>query len=278
MTVCTIDRATLDDMQFFLALAKNEGWNPGLCDAKPFNSTDPNGFFIERLDDRPIGCISAVAFNDSYGFMGLYIVAPEFRGKDYGIALWKHAITYLGNRTIGLDGVVAQQENYKKSGFQFYYNNIRFEGKLKGKSNEDLVPISAVPIEALLEYDTAVCGFNRFKFLQHWVVMPNSYGFAKVVDGKVNCYGVIRKCETGYKIGPLFADNFDVANQIFLTLVEKCDGGVFVIDIAEPNKEGLNLVTEHHLVKTFETARMYKGPPPKQELSKIFGVTCLELG
>jgi hypothetical protein len=28
----------------------------------------------------------------------------------------------------------------------------------------------------------------------------------------------------------------------------------------------------------FETARMYKGPPPDEPLSRIFGVTTFELG
>ena len=31
-------------------------------------------------------------------------------------------------RVIGLDGVVAQQENYRKSGFELAYANIRYGG------------------------------------------------------------------------------------------------------------------------------------------------------
>ena len=35
-----------------------------------------------------------------------------------------------GARTVGLDGVVAQQENYKKSGFVLAYPNIRYGGRV----------------------------------------------------------------------------------------------------------------------------------------------------
>jgi hypothetical protein len=36
--------------------------------------------------------------------------------------------TILAGCTIGLDGVVAQQGNYLKSGFQLAYRNIRYQG------------------------------------------------------------------------------------------------------------------------------------------------------
>lgn len=274
-----IEQATLHDMQFLLSSAKMEGWNPGTSDAASFYYTDPQGFFIEKLNDKQIGCISAVAYSDIYGFIGFYIVLPEFRKKGYGIRLWNHAMAYLGERTIGLDGVVAQQENYKKSGFEFYYNNIRFKGKLiDGKADKDLRPIDEVPFQNLLAFDALIYGLNRFIFLQHWITMPNSYGFAKVDGDKVLGYGMIRKCQTGYKIGPLFAVNYQIANEIFLALAIKSEGEEIFFDIPQANSEALRFPEEYHLEKVFETARMYKGLPPKQQLSKVFGVTTFELG
>lgn len=274
----TIVQTTLSDMRYLIDSAKREGWNPGVSDAAPYYLTDPNGFFIEILDNEPIGCISAVAYNDTYGFMGFYIVAPEFRHQGYGIKLWDHAIEYLGDRTIGLDGVVAQQNNYRKSGFQFYYNNIRFEGKPKGRSNQELQPLDSIPFATLVDYDTKIFGLNRALFLQHWITMPHSYALAKTEGDKLTGYGVIRKSETGYKIGPLFADNTEIALQIYLGLVDPFKGDNIYLDVVQTNSNALNLALDLGLTKVFETARMYKGTPPPQRLDNIFGVTSFELG
>ena len=37
-------------------------------------------------------------------------------------------MSHAGTRTVGLDGVVAQQDDSRKSGFEFAYNNIRYGG------------------------------------------------------------------------------------------------------------------------------------------------------
>ena len=60
-----------------------EGWNPGLHDADCFYASDPNGFFIGELNGEPIGCISAVSYGDDFGFVGFFIVRPEFRYGRY---------------------------------------------------------------------------------------------------------------------------------------------------------------------------------------------------
>ncbi len=101
--------------------AAAEGWNPGLADATCFAAVDPEGFFIGELDGAPIATISCVNYDESFAFLGFYIVRKDLRGHGYGLRIWNAAIMHAGQRVIGLDGVVAQQENYRKSGFEFAY-------------------------------------------------------------------------------------------------------------------------------------------------------------
>lgn len=275
-----IVNASLEDINFFLSLAKKEGWNPGLCDAIPFYSTDPNGFFIGKIGDKMIGCVSSVAYNSNYGFLGFYIVIPEFRGQGFGIQLWNKAIDYLGNRNIGLDGVISQQENYKKSFFKLYYRNIRFEGKTSNffSDSSSLIDLSQVSFEKLLQYDSAVFGLCRETFLNNWISMPNSYSLAKMDGNRLIGFGVIRSCINGYKIGPLFADNLEIATEIYAGLSSKVTEGSIFLDVPEINTNALKLAENAKLNKVFETARMYTKQPPKQELDKVFGVSTFELG
>ena len=121
-------RMTEADLNRALDWAAAEGWNPGLDDAHCFYAADAQGFFLGELDGRPVGCVSAVRYGAGFGFLGLYIVAAESRGRGFGLALWRAALDHLGDRVIGLDGVVAQQENYRKSGFRLAFRNIRQRG------------------------------------------------------------------------------------------------------------------------------------------------------
>lgn len=278
MNTIIIERATFKEMEVFLTLAKAEGWNPGLSDATPFYYTDPNGFFVGKLDGKIVGCISAVAYDNNYGFLGFYIIIPKYRGMGYGWQLWRHAISYQGSRTIGLDGVVAQQDNYKKSGFRFFYKNVRFSGKGKGLQSEELVSISDIPLQTLVDFDAPIFGADRSIFLKLWSQMPNAWGFAKKVHQKLTGYGFIRQCEKGYKIGPLYSNDSTTAKEIFLALLVKSGNAEIFLDVPQTNTEAMNLAQEHGLKVVFETARMYKGNPPKQDLIKVFGVSTFELG
>jgi GNAT superfamily N-acetyltransferase len=118
---------TAGQAPFAIRLAADEGWNPGLHDATGFFAADPAGFLIGYLDDEPIGCVSAVSYPGRFGFIGLYIVVPPHRGRGYGIRLWRAAMARLAGHNVGLDGVLSQQDNYRRSGFRMAHSNIRYE-------------------------------------------------------------------------------------------------------------------------------------------------------
>ena len=96
-----IRRMTGDEVAFTIDLAAGEGWNPGIHDGACFYATDPAGFFVAELDGELVGSISAVAYDDSFGFIGLYIVKPEFRGIGIGTRLGEAGMTYLTDHNIG---------------------------------------------------------------------------------------------------------------------------------------------------------------------------------
>lgn len=273
-----ISTAHLDEMGYFINQAAAEGWNPGLSDALAFYATDPEGFFMARLDHEIVGCISAVAYDDSFGFMGFYIVDSKHRGEGIGLKLWQTALKHLGDRTIGLDGVLAQQPNYNKSGFQLAYRNVRYEGRGKASLKHDLIDLRGFPLERLLAYDTPLFGLKRRKFLQAWIQMPQAHALGKLDNEHLLGYGVMRKCREGYKVGPLFADDVNTAQELFEAFAGIAKDDKIFLDIPEANPHAEALIHNFRLKPVFETARMYKGTPPSQQLEKVFGVTTFELG
>ena len=269
------------EVDIAIGWAKAEGWNPGLGDAACFYEADHEGFLIGLLNGEPISTISAVKYGESFGFIGFYIVKPEHRGKSYGLQIWKAAMRRLDGRVIGLDGVVDQQENYRKSGFRFAYNNLRYEGRSTGTCETDasIVPLSTLSIEEVINYDGPFFPADRAHFLQRWINQPQGTALGILQNGKLSGYGVIRACQEGFKIGPLMADSEELAERLFGALKSHASNGApLFLDTPAVNRAAIALAERHGMTVSFQTARMYLGEVPTFPADRLFGVTSFELG
>ncbi|HEX7888351.1 MAG TPA: GNAT family N-acetyltransferase [Ramlibacter sp.] len=272
---------TRDECALAVEWAAREDWNPGLHDAASFHAADPQGFFVGVLDGEPVASISVVKYDPGFAFLGLYIVRPEWRGRGFGHALWKHGMDSAAGRQVGLDGVPAQQPNYRKSGFELAWCNARYEGRGGASAPEDaqLVDLARVPFDTVKDYDSPFFPADRGSFLRAWLAQPDAAGVAWLEDGRLQGYGVIRQCRQGWKIGPLFADGERIAEGLYAALAARAAGGEPVyLDVPEANYDAVALAQRHHMHKVFDTARMYTGRPPAVPMHRLYGITTFELG
>ncbi|MDD2335779.1 MAG: GNAT family N-acetyltransferase [Geobacteraceae bacterium] len=272
-----IRRMNRDDIDVAVAWAAGEGWNPGLYDADAFLAADPDGFFIAEIQGDPVGCISAVSYDDIFGFMGFYIVKKELRHLGIGMKLWNASLDYMGSRTIGADGVVTMLDKYAQFDFRIAHYNARYEGIGK-EAPLALTDIFRVPFPALEQYDRRFFPASRTAFLESWISRPGSCGRVVSDNGSITGYGVIRPCCRGYKIAPLFADTPEIAEELFAALSGLAAGQPVFFDIPVCNQAAVKLVERQGMNKVFETARIYRGTPPDLPLDSIYGITSFELG
>ncbi|MFL9460892.1 GNAT family N-acetyltransferase [Scytonema tolypothrichoides VB-61278_2] len=267
------------EFELVISWAADEGWNPGIYDAECFYQCDPHGFFLAELNGEPIGSISAVAYGKDFGVLGFYIVKPQFRGQGFGLKIWKTAMAYLSTeRNISVDGVIAQQENYKKSGFQIAYNHIRYKTIGGGAVPDNIVELATVPIDELVAYERNFFPRERVRFLQLWIQQPNSAALGVVSEGRIVGYGVIRQSHTGFRIGPLFANKGQIAEQLLLALLAKATDAPVFLDVPDANPEAIALAQRYGMKPVSEVARMYTREIPKLPINRIFAVTSLEVG
>ncbi|NEA36629.1 GNAT family N-acetyltransferase [Streptomyces sp. SID13031] len=274
-----ISAASTADLQTMRHWASDEGWDPGRSDMLAFGATDPSGFLIGRLDGEPIACCSGVRYGSGYGFLGFYIARPEVRGQGYGIQLWHAVMEHLAGRTVGLDGVVDQQDNYRKSGFQRVLNHIRYAGvpATQASTGIELVDARSVPFRQLADYDRRFFPAERDAFLSLWVNLPDHRSLAAIKDGKLAGFGVLRPTDSGARIGPLYASSDEIASAVLAGLTKP--GEEVAIDVPDINAPAVKLAERFGLSPTFECARMYAGgPPPEVDQAGIFATTTLELG
>ena len=279
-----IRSANREEVELALDWAAREGWNPGLRDGTPFHEADPGGFLLGFVDSQPVALISAVRYGEDFGFIGFYIVHPDWRGRGLGWAIWQQAMARLTGRNVALDGVLAEQDNYRRSGFKLAWRNVRYEGRTAvaspaGPTGATPCRLSDLPLATVVNYDSDFFPADRSAFLAAWINQPGSHALGLLRDGQLVASGVIRPCRTGYKIGPLFADDAALAEQLFDALQNsvEADAPLF-LDVPECNPEAVSLACRHGMQPCFETARMYTGPVPDISLSRTYGITSFELG
>jgi hypothetical protein len=138
------------------------------------------------------------------------------------------------------------------------------------------VALGEVPFDAIAEAD--VFPAPRAAFLRAWVTTPGHVGRAIVEGGRLRAWGVIRPARSGFKVGPLAADDRACAERILAALAAAAGGNELFLDVPETNAEAVALAKAHGLTPVFETARMYTGPIRPMRLERVFGVTTFELG
>ncbi|QTL34798.1 GNAT family N-acetyltransferase [Pseudoalteromonas viridis] len=278
----TIRTMTRDEVDLAIEWAAQEGWNPGLEDAHCYYQADPQGFLIGLLNDEPIAVISAVKYASAFGFIGFYIVKPDYRGQGFGLKIWQAAVARLAGCNIGLDGVVEQQENYKKSGFSLAYSNRRYQGsshKLAVQSTLELTELDALPFSTIAQFLEPFFPVQRTGFWHAWLTQSNTKSVGVLVGGELQGIGVIRQCREGYKIGPLFAQNTQQAEAIIGALSSQvADDCAIFLDVPACYSAAVELAQKLDMTPVFDTARMYTQEVPEIGIDKTFGVTSFEIG
>ena len=273
----TIRTMTRADVDLAIGLATREGWNPGLSDADSFYAADPGGFFVAEADGRPVGTISAVRYQDDFGFIGLFIVLPEFRGLGYGMALWRHAMAYLDGCVVGLDSVVEQEPIYRRAGFVPAYRSMRHAGTGGGSVPQGVLRLDEVPFAEILRLDRQCFPAGRESFMRAWINAPGISGYGR--HGPRTA-GRIRGSSAPAPRGTRSVRSWPTTR----TWPEPCSrpwaaavpGQRFFLDVIEPNAQAVALARS--MPGVFTTVRMYAGGVPDADTDRIFGVTSFELG
>ncbi|MGL5035264.1 MAG: GNAT family N-acetyltransferase [Microcystaceae cyanobacterium] len=279
--------------------AQREGFCPGVGDVNIYRKTDRTGVWIGMFNDRPVGCIAGVRYDQNYGFIGMFIVDPVFRGRGYGVALWQRAIDYLENvACVGLEAALERVNDYANWGFTpAYYTRryglfaivrqtcIRPTDAIDLPANFRLVSGEQVPEEVVQIYDARHEITPRPLFLREWLQHPEG-NVMVILDDRGYCrgYGRIRPCllkddttPKAWRIGPLLADQPEFAGVLLDTLLSDRPGPV-LIDVPAVNTIATELLEERGFQLQLLNVRMYKGKAPAIPLEDIYGLASLELG
>jgi ribosomal-protein-alanine N-acetyltransferase len=157
--------ARASDIPEIVRWARSEEFAPGFGDVDIYRNTDKQGVWVGWVDSTPVGCIAGIKYNNVYGFIGLYIVRPEYRGQGYGHRLWEQALRHLQDvKCVGLEAASHLITNYAEWGFKTSSQTIRWQlfnsevglSSQAALNPQDLNVVSGpeIPLEAIKKYDS----------------------------------------------------------------------------------------------------------------------------
>lgn len=232
-----------------------------------------------------------------HGWVGIYIVVPEHRGKGYGKLTWDFALADYRSRFgqeagLGLSGVQEQVPKYEKSGFVSQFDDVRHFAKVAaireiwGKQprgdNFKVVSLDGISAEKIAEFDQGVTGVRRHPgLLEAWRSSPTFTSLAAVKeDGTLAGFLVSQPAHEGTRVGPFLAVDSTVAELLLGHLALKLQepAGNVYIDMPSVNEVGKALAQKYGFEGFFACRRMFTASnTPKTDNTKIFGIGCWEI-
>lgn len=189
--------------------------------------------------ERPVGLVLPIIYPNKTGWVGFFVVEEAYRGTGGGRLLFQAALDTFkqhGVEHVGLDGVLQQISTYQRRGFVeagrvklMVTKPIReltvpaqiseeIEAPVHLKSLKDVKPAA---VEAM---DEKVTGLKRADLWTKELLTsrPDAWGSAiEGEDGEVLGFILVRSCENGYRIGPLYVGKRSWAKVLLWDVMKK---------------------------------------------------------
>ena len=284
---------SLDDLQWVLKLATEEGWAPREKEAEYYFLADlTTGFYIGELNGKRIGCFGLIIHEPTVASAGFHIVAEPYRGQGYGKKLLEYALTVTDGWQISQFTPEFTKEMYQGMGYKVGWNVRQYhftvssaiEGLASSKvpPSVEILPASQGDFEKMFAYSADMLGTSRtcrsslaawLCYLQEssWVAVANK----REVVGLLMMSRTSRFPEEGYHIGPFYADSAPIARSLLKVAVDFArasnPGHIYLRLPADRNPEGVKILeNEIGAECVIELVFMTNGEIPKKCLSKVY--------
>ena len=212
-----------EDTPFGLRLSHSAGWNQTEADWKLIVDQGSAGNLVACIDGVDVGTVTVITYAERFHWLGMLLVAPEFRRRGIGRALLKSALDRVDDGCpVFLDATPAGKELYDRSGFQEVYGLrrcLRHPASLGITPVDPCQPITDAGLPAVVDYDEPIFGANRSWILTELLHRAPQLAFYAQQDRKLAGYCLGRVGHRYTQVGPLAADDQVVARDLLLAVL-----------------------------------------------------------
>jgi GNAT superfamily N-acetyltransferase len=270
---------TPSDIPAGLRLCRIAGWNQLAADWELFLQLSPHGCRAAVQDDKVVGTVTTVNYENRFAWVGMVLVDPETRGHGVGTQLLQEAMSILrGIPSIRLDATPQGLPVYQRLGFKDEYELCRMqraEAVASGIPNGAVAtassslfqsagiavrPMRAEDLPAVAEADRHMFGADRLEVLR-WALKhsPEYAWIATDSDGLQGyCFG--RHGFNFDQIGPVHSPRETVAQMLVTACLSSVKPGTRVIvDPLLHSPSWLDWLRQHGFVHQRPFTRMALG-------------------
>jgi hypothetical protein len=252
----------LSDIDAGLSLCRIAKWNQLASDWKIFLKLSPDGCRVAKEDQKVIGTVTTLRYQNFFGWIGMVLVDPEYQRRGIGIHLLHEALEILHNEeTVKLDATSTGREVYLKLNFVDEYKLSRMITivEVTQLKNPDARPIQKNDFSALNKLDREIFGADRHLFLQWMWKGASQYGFVSEESNKIKGYCLGRHGYNYTHIGPVIADNLSTAKNLVFAALKNCSGKPVILDVLHFDADWLAWLSAIGFTEQRSFVRMYRG-------------------
>lgn len=250
------------DIPAGLELCRKAGWNQVKQDWHFFLKLNPKGCRVATCQDQIVGTVATVKYQNSFSWIGMVLVDPMYQRQGIGMKLLTEALHILKDeQSVKLDATLGGRDVYLKLDFVDEYHLSRMNMVV----NEDKLDASTASsvrkqdLPSLIEFDSKIFGASRKPLLQRmWEEAPQ-YAFLVKDENEIRgfCFG-----RHGYDfrhIGPIVAQNINIAKNLILGALHNCVGQPVILDALHFEAEWIKWLSSIGFKKQRPFIRMYRG-------------------
>lgn len=285
----TFDQINFRDMQptditAGLELCRASRWNQLRRDWELSLALSPAGCRVAVKGGRVVGTVTTVSYQEKFSWIGMVLVDPAERRQGIGTLLLQEAIHILSQqRMIRLDATPAGREVYVKLGFVEECSLSRMEAVVaasvtRGQHNPAR-QMAEADLQAVWELDQKAFGAGRRVLLEWLFVSAPEYARVITRDGQVAGYTLGRHGYNFEHLGPVVAEERQVAEQLVSAVLAEQEGKTLILDATRHDENWLRWLASLGFREQRPFIRMFRGEnlaPGRAELN--FAILGPEFG
>ena len=280
-----IDRIEAAHAEEVWPLSIEAGWNQNVADWR-FMLGAGRGFGLRGADGKWQASSLVLPLGDRLAWISMVLVTKALRRCGVGTSLLKRCIEDVRatGAVAGLDATEQGRPIYLPLGFQDLYEIARWHlDEAKGAAIAPpagvmIRPFVASDLPKITAYDKPRTGMDRPALLMHLSARLPAAAWVAEASGKIAGYVLGREGRRASSIGPVVADNEEIA----LALISKATtqaAGPFIIDVPKAHRKVTAWLEGQGAVSPRCYMRMTRGTSPVvDDPSHVFALAGPELG
>lgn len=263
------------DISAGLQLCRFSRWNQLARDWELFLKLNPSGCLVALDDERVVGTVATLRFQDRFSWISMVLVDKVVRGCGIGTQLLHEAMQILDEMpAIRLDATPAGHAIYRKLGFADEYCLSRMEA-IKPVAelpvaNNPAQPMTNSDLADVFKFDLEVFGADRQVLLRWMLAGAPEYAWVVRRGGRVAGYTFGRHGFAFEHMGPVIAQDQQSAQHLVTACFASRMGKPVILDAPHDYPEWLAWLASCGFTKQRPFIRMirgenkYPGQPEKQ--------------